>query len=366
MTEREQVGADDRTLEKVGLLLETKQYTTAATLAGAFLTAHPSDPDALVALGRAQRGLGDHAAAIDCFGRALGVDPAHYAASVWLAGEFSEVGRHADALRTARALVRAYPDVAGSHFMLSSVALETGNKRLANEAMIAARTAVVLDPEVPEYHVNLGLAAHRSGDLRLAREATGQALRLDPNNAAALNNRGLMMKRFRSGRRAAEIDTYSRAAALDPLDSVARYNLEVVVYNTLARTGWYIALPMIAAIITSVLASRPTGGPLSSALVPAAVGCVLVVALWGGWVWFNVRRIPVDRRGVLRAVARSSGPIRAIGSSLGVFALATVAVIPLSITVTGLGAALFPLLIVHRIVEYTSRAMLRRRHPDRC
>ncbi|MDP0397761.1 tetratricopeptide repeat protein [Tsukamurella strandjordii] len=359
------IGEDARTLEKLGLLLEARQFTTAAALAGAFLAAHPTDPDALVALGKAQAGLGDESAAIDSFARALGAAPDHYIAAVCLAGAYSDAGRHQEALTRARALVKAHPHIWGSHLTLAALALATQNPRLVNEAYMAARTAVELEPQEPENHVTLGLAAHRLGDRDTARRATEEALRLDPNNAAALNNRGLVMKRFRPGKHAAEIDTYARAAALDPLDRVARYNLEVVAYNTLARTGWFIALPMIVAIISSVLVSRPTDGPMSSAIIPALIGMVVVTALWGGWAAFNLRRIPSRRRPVLARVARSSGPVATIGASLALFALATLTVIPLSMIVTGLGAGLFPLLLVHRVVEYATRAALRRRHPDR-
>lgn len=354
-----------RTLQKIDLLVEAKQHSSAVTLAGAYLAAHPGDPAALIALGDAQEGLGRDQEAIASFERALAVEPMNYRAAARLAYAYRRVGRLPDALLVARTLVRFHPEVWGSHHILASTYLATNNKALAPAAYAAAHRAVELAPEEPENHVVLGLAARATGDFETARRANEQALRIDPSNSAALNNRGTVMKRFRRGKWREEVETYARSAAQDPHDPVARYNLEVTAYNTFCRTGWFVALPMIVAIATSMLASRLDGAPLSAGVTAAVIGVVLVVGIWGAWAAFTYRRIPEGRHAMLADVVRRSGPARTLAASLCLFALAMVAVIPLSLVVPALAMVLFPLLIVHRIVEISTRFALRRRHPDR-
>ena len=347
-----------RTLQKVHLLVEANQFETAAALAGAYLAAHPDDPEALVAIGEAQKGLGRLDGAIAAFHRALAVAPGHYTATSMLAFAYGSAGRHPEAVQCARALVRAHPDVWGSHLTLAAVAVGTKDRRLTREAYAAAYRAVQLAPQEPENHVVLGLAARSLGDLETARRANEEALRLDPNNSSALNNRGTVMGRQR-GKWAAEVDTYARAAALDPQDGVARYNLEVTAYNALSRTGWLIVVPALIAIVGSAIAARPGGG------VAAAIAVGLQLAFWGGWAYSGYRRIPKGRLRMLGRVARGSGPIRAVAASLALVAAATVAVIPLAMVAPGIGAVVLPIVLLRRLVEVASRIALARRHPDR-
>ncbi|WP_019203365.1 tetratricopeptide repeat protein [Tsukamurella sp. 1534] len=353
------------TLQKIDLLLEAKQYESAAALAGAYLAAHPDDVGALVALGDAQEGLGRDAEAVASLQRALAVEPMDYRAAARLAYALRRQGRLPEALHTARTLVRLHPDVWGSHHILASVYLATKNRALAHEAYAAAHRAVALEPGEPENHVVLGLAARAIGDQETARRANEQALHLDPNNSAALNNRGTVMKRFRRGNWGEQVETYARSAAQDPHDPVARYNLEVTAFNTFDRTGWFVVLPLFVAIVASVIASRPSGGAVPPAVIAAVVGVVLVVGVWGAWAAYTYRRIPAGRHRMLADVVRRSGPARTLAGSLLLLAVVMVAVIPLSLVAPGIGAVLLPLVFVHRLVEMSTRFALRRRHPDR-
>ncbi|MGX9296787.1 tetratricopeptide repeat protein [Tsukamurella paurometabola] len=356
--------AGARTLQKAGMLVEARQFASAAALAGAYLAEHPNDPDAQVVLGEAYAGLGRAGEAKAAYRRALGADPTHYKASVLLAHAYLAARDQQAALDVARTLVRTYPDAWGAHLTLAWVAVDTKDRTLLSEAYAAARRAVELEPGEAENHVALGLAAQRLGNKDVARRANEEALRLDPTNAAALNNRGLSMKRFRPGRWTAEVDTYARSAAMDPHDPVARHNLAVMAYNTLNRTGWLLFVPMFITIVASIAVS-PVGRAGEISLGPVAVGVALQLLFWGAWALFGYRRIPAGRHAMMGRVVRTSGPVLTIAISLGIFAAASIVLILVSPIVPGLGGIMFPLLIAHRVVEWITRSVLNRRNPDR-
>lgn len=346
------------TLHKIELLVEAGQFASAAALAGAFLASCPDDPDALVALGKAQRGLGRGPDAAESFGRALAANPAHYPAGCCLAFELSRAGDHGGALAAARNLVRMHPEVWGSHFTLASVALECPNPALRQEAYAAAYRAVQLEPGESSNHVVLGLAARALGDIASARRANEEALRLDPDNAAALNNRGTVMRASHGGW-TEQVETYARSAAVDPHDSVARYNLEVSAFNAVARGRWV----EFAAVLVAVLGAAVGGA--AHDLVAVVLAMVAVTVIWVVWAARAYRRIPRGRRALLARVARQSGPVRAIMISTAVLAVVSVAVIPLALVLPVSGLPVLVVLMLHRIVEIAALSSLRGRHPNR-
>jgi tetratricopeptide (TPR) repeat protein len=342
----------DHTVAKIELLTAARQFDSAATLAGAYLAAHPDDPAAWAALGEAQQGLGHGADAVASFRRALAADPHGYKAACCLAFALRRDGDLAGALHVARILVRMHPQVWGSHLTLASVALAAKEPMLTREAYAAAYRAVELEPNEAENHVILGLAARELGDLPTARRAYDAALALDPNSSAALNNRATVLPRGR-GRWRTAIDGFARSAALDPDDRVARHNLEATVWNTLNRAR-FVAVPAALLAIVFGVAVRASAAPMPIAVIGAGV----VAAVWLVWSVIALLRIPHGLRSILRTVAWSARPVRLQALALTALAVITVAAVPLSRLFGGVELLIFPALIGYRVVSIsTLRAM---------
>lgn len=81
-------------------------------------------------------------------------------------------------------------------------------------------------PGYPGPHVNLAIIHASNGDLEAARRAVDAALAIDPDNAAALNQSGLLFRK--SGRFADAEAAYLKAVTASPDYALAHYNLGVL------------------------------------------------------------------------------------------------------------------------------------------
>jgi eukaryotic-like serine/threonine-protein kinase len=98
-------------------------------------------------------------------------------------------------------------------------------------ALVLARRAVALDSSSSEAHQAVGYALLNKGSLGSARKELEAAVRLDPNNAAAVRN--LAVVASQTGRFDLALPMYRRALELDPLSITPLVNAA----NTLARLG---------------------------------------------------------------------------------------------------------------------------------
>jgi Flp pilus assembly protein TadD len=96
---------------------------------------------------------------------------------------------------------------------------------VANPPMGAAISAIAAQTSAEEYHAR-GVARQQAGDAQGAIEDYTQALRLNPNDAAAYNNRGAA--RATVGDAQGAIEDYTQALRLDSNDADAYYNRGVV------------------------------------------------------------------------------------------------------------------------------------------
>ncbi|WP_051115039.1 tetratricopeptide repeat protein [Actinokineospora enzanensis] len=165
------------------VLVEAAQLTAVGRPADAIallrpvLVVHPDNPEAWCRLAAALLDAGDYQLCLDAAKRAITLGErswAHRLASLSL----SELGRHDEAVVSAREAARRDPQDWRSQVTLSEVL----GPRSPHEALAAARHAVTMAPEVPRTHEILGLAADRVHDQDLARRAYTDALLLDPGN----------------------------------------------------------------------------------------------------------------------------------------------------------------------------------------
>lgn len=151
------------------------------------LLEHPELSYAYYNLGHHHLSAGDPQRALDCYTRAIELDP----------------------------------DVSAYHINRGNLFLNAG------EAEGAARdyaTAVRLDPSNAAAHFNLGNALRRMGRLEAAVEVYGNALELDPQMATAWLNLGSCEAELGNSGRA--LECFETALRLDPGMDAARRNLE--------------------------------------------------------------------------------------------------------------------------------------------
>jgi tetratricopeptide (TPR) repeat protein len=149
--------------------------------------AHPGDADLRLLLGRAQRGLGNAAGAVESFRAALELDPADRAGiggtAALLLAETLRGQRDVAGFEEAASRAVTLRGSDGSAWMLLGLArLMAGNSPGGKDALERARE---LAPERPDVVHNLGTAYMALGDYARAEQAFVDALQLDPANAEA-------------------------------------------------------------------------------------------------------------------------------------------------------------------------------------
>src|SRR5437660_3166108 len=203
-------------------------------------------PEAWYGLGRAQTAKGDHAAAIDSYGKACELFPAYGAAHFALAAELRRLGRKPEAERHIAAYaknVTSEPPLDDPLFQrihelnLSSQAhlqrgAELEKAGLLDEAIREHEAALANDPGNVQAHVNLISLYGRAGDPGKAKQHFEAATRLNPGRSDAWYNYGVllyMQKHFDEAEKA-----YLRALQINPDYAEAHNNLGAI-YEQLGR-----------------------------------------------------------------------------------------------------------------------------------
>src|SRR5437764_1548132 len=202
-------------------------------------------PQAWYGLGRAQAAKGDHAAAIESYGKACELFPAYGVAHFALAAEFRRLGRKTEAERHIAAYaknVTSEPPLDDPLFQrihelnLSSQAhLERGAElekaALLDEAIREHEAALANDPGNVQAHVNLISLYGRTGEPGKAKQHFEAATRLNPGRSDAWCDYGVllsMQKHFDEAEKA-----YQRALEINPDYAEARTDLGAI-YEQLA------------------------------------------------------------------------------------------------------------------------------------
>jgi predicted O-linked N-acetylglucosamine transferase (SPINDLY family) len=168
-------------------------------------------PEVHLNLGNALRGVGRLAEAVDCYRRAIALDPGYGMAHSNLAHALNEQGLFEAGLESSRRAIELIPDFLGAQ--VSCIAALLGLERFA-DAEAPLRRAVDLVPDRPEAHRDLGEVLAKLGRLDEAVASYRQALDLNPAYAQAHYNLGNVLKS--QGKLGEAIECFEQAAALEP------------------------------------------------------------------------------------------------------------------------------------------------------
>lgn len=265
---RQALASDPAGLEVAGQLADTlirrADFTAAAELLEAFLSAHPRTADAWCMLGKARGRQGDAAASRAAYEKALEIDPASREAHqgmgrllqslgddeaarphlrevvrlddetakrhrervaaggdvegsrVWMAKVHHDVGvlhsRRGDAARAERAWLASLdldPSSAEARALLVALYAKTGR---IEEALGLARARCERTPDDPAAWLDLSQGLVACGRTRAAEEALGKLLALEPDHAAGL---ALLARTVADRDPAAALDAARRAVEIE-------------------------------------------------------------------------------------------------------------------------------------------------------
>ncbi|MBM3883099.1 MAG: tetratricopeptide repeat protein [Verrucomicrobia bacterium] len=193
------------------------------------------DPDAPLYrfnLALALRKIGSFERALEEFAAAARLEPESVPARLRVAEVTSLLGRHAEALALAEALVQAAPQDHSVWELKTQLLLKL--QRPA-DAIPPGRLAAELDPDCPVAHAYLAEALHAAGRLDDALAAWTEALDRAPFEAAFILNRGTVLRDL--GQSDAAERSFRQALELRPDFALAHFNLG----NALADRGEYAA-----------------------------------------------------------------------------------------------------------------------------
>jgi tetratricopeptide (TPR) repeat protein len=277
-------------------LLDVHRFADARARAAALLREQPDDPQVLCLLAQALLGVGDHASALQAAQRAIAASPEEEWGHRLASSAYAELARPRLARDAARRATALAPHLWEAWVQLAAAAHVVAWP--AHEARHAATEALRLAPHEAEPHVAYGTTVMR-GDPARARSAFEEALRLDPGNTAALNNLAVLDFRTVKLRRAGE--GLVRAAAADPRDTVAQYNLRVTVQAVIART-------CVAVTAVAIVLAKPLfflGKAADRIPTPFTIIWIVAEALALGFLaWWLRRLTPTLRRHLWYLVSR--------------------------------------------------------------
>jgi tetratricopeptide (TPR) repeat protein len=160
--------------------------------------------------------------AIDVLARLAAEGAASDAAKVQLGLLLTETGKPAEAASIFAPIVAR----AANADNLNGYGIALADQGRFNEAIPQFRRALELDPNNAPAWQNLGIVALRMNDARSAHENLSRALALNPRLPLALNTLGVLYARQNDDARA--VDAWQRAVALDPKQYDALFNIGLV------------------------------------------------------------------------------------------------------------------------------------------
>lgn len=171
-------------------------------------------------LGMQHVDAGRYDKAVECFRRAVKLDPNFAVAHCNLGGALVQLGRYDKAAAAFRQALRVRPDLAEAHHNLGVV---LRRQRRLDEAIASIRRALKLKPDYASAHNNLGATLAEAGRHEEAIASYRRTLELNPGLAAAHNNLGNALKAL--GRLEEAEQSYLRALRLDPGNAETYHNL---------------------------------------------------------------------------------------------------------------------------------------------
>ncbi|WP_430781201.1 tetratricopeptide repeat protein [Actinoplanes sp. G11-F43] len=300
-------------LDLARLQLGRGEPAAAAELLGPILAAEPDHVPALVLMTHAQLALKKPELADELARRAVEHAPEWPDALSALSRVHTEMGRHDEAIATARAAADRQPLNPFRHHRLAWALLEDG--RFAVEAEHAAREAIRLDPQEADFRITYAMVMKQLNLNDRARQALRDALALEPDNPIARHELAALdvvhHNPFALTRLARGASGLVGALRSDPKQEASRFLLDLALRQFLVWTAIILAF-------LAYLGWRFTETSTGTARIFAAVA-VLAPATYAG---YFLRRLDPGLRRYLRDLLTE-------GRQRVALAAAAVAVIPL-------------------------------------
>ncbi|MCW2854682.1 MAG: Tetratricopeptide repeat protein [Marmoricola sp.] len=232
-------------------LIELGRKTDAEALVRAELIDDPENARALRLLAQALLGSSRTGECHTAARRAVAADPDSEHGHRLLAITAAEAGFGGEAERAAREAVRLAPNTWQTHYTLGSV-LRRGGWTRKKDALSSALQALELAPHVSTTHTLVGMCY---ANLDLTDSATAaylEAIRLNPNDAMALNN--LAAIQMNNGSLSKASATLRSGLSASPQEAILRLNYDVVLLKLMRRL--YVALYVVFLVQMQLATSK--------------------------------------------------------------------------------------------------------------
>lgn len=231
MTSQPGVDQADQAIHIAEAYFETENYERGREILRRSLSQNPNDPGLLAQHARAEYLLENYDGASRSAYAALAAAPQHELAMRIYALSLDGLGRYGDALWMAWQGVKTHPNEPLQHRVYARLLQKS---RQLHSALVVVDEALRLDPASPDGLVLRGSILHDLGRIRESTESYRQALALDANHAAALNN--MAVNRLQRGKFGHALRGFLGAAGSDPaLGDLVRRNIGAVLAKMLRR-----------------------------------------------------------------------------------------------------------------------------------
>lgn len=199
------------------ILRQAESIAAAGNLAGAIracrdgMLQFPRDLPLCLTLGTLQYQAGAIAAALDCFDKAVGLDPRNVDAWYCRAGALKAAGRGSDAIEAYRKTLELAPDFFQAADNLGNLLLDS---RQAAAAQGLFERSIAINPANPRAFNGFGLACRAMGRTEVAINALRRAIELHPGYVEAWSNLGNALRD--AGEIEESLSAHRRAISLAP------------------------------------------------------------------------------------------------------------------------------------------------------
>ncbi len=208
------------------VLLQNNRFSEAGAIYSQVCQIDKTDADAWFTLGVINGKLNNAVEAIECFRKAIALQPAHALAYYNLGMSLRGQGRIEEAAGAYREVTRLTPQRPEGYIGLGQTLMSLDR---LDEAADCFRALLKLTPGDAEALVNLGrILQHAQNNLEEAVSCYRRALQLEPGYASVYDNLGSAL--CNQGIHAEAVACYRKALAITPNDSLARSNLLLMMH----------------------------------------------------------------------------------------------------------------------------------------